>query len=171
MVRIAPPAAVLVLVAGALASPVQAAVFRYTGAGGACHPANGASAAKFTRAPHYITNNNTTDQFVVCHLPMDDASSSPNGIGTVELHVWGANAGTTVACVAQTGGFYFGSVHVRSAASRSHTFAAPGESWYLEWMAPALQRDGIGDTLALSCKMGPGTRLGLITRAEGEALP
>jgi hypothetical protein len=171
MTRHVPLAVAFAFVAATTAETSQAGVFRYTGAGAACHPANGAAAAKFTRAPHYLTNNNTTDQYVVCHLPMDDASSTPNGIGKIELHIWGATAGTAVSCVAQTGGFYDGIVRVRSTASRAHTFAAPGEAWYLDWSSPALLRDGIGDTLALSCKMGPGTRLGLITRAESEAVP
>ena len=167
MIRNALLVSAVMVASVALAPASDAGVFRYTGAGGACHPANGGSVPKFTRGPHHLTNNNTTDQYVVCHFAMDDATSSPNGLGKVELHIWSANAGATITCVGQTGAYYFGVVHARSTVSRTHTFTAPGESHYLEWDA-VLQRESLADTLSISCKMGPGTRLGLIARAESE---
>jgi hypothetical protein len=155
----------LLIVATAAASPAQAAGYRNTSAGGACHPANGA-ATKFTRANNYITNNNATAQFVVCNFQMDDAANPPDVYIYLALYIQSASAGTTVTCVAQTGNYDDLGNHVRSSASRTYTFASDGGASSLGWEPGTLVRLSSFDVLTLNCKMDPGTRLGTIVRTE-----
>jgi hypothetical protein len=154
----------LTLVAAATgAAPARADDNRSTNGGSACHPANGAAAAKFSRANHYITNNNTTDQYVICHLPMDDTSGYVAEIAYLIVHVQAAGAGSVV-CVAQTGSYAEGQLFVRGNVARSYAFSAAG-STALIWSG-VLPRESPNDVLTLNCKLTPGMRLGLIERKD-----
>ena len=158
------PLAVCVLVAAAIgAAPARADDYRPTNGGSACHPANGPAAAKFSRTNHYLSNNNTTDQFVVCHLPMNDTGGYVAEIAHLQVHVQAAGAGSAV-CVAQTGAYSDGQLFVRGGVTRSYTFSAAGFT-VLEWFG-VLPRESNNDVLTLNCRLAPGMRLGLIERKD-----
>src|SRR5688572_8656707 len=92
----------LTLVAAAIGTaPAHAAACRSTSGGSACHPANGAAVAKSSRNNNYISNGNTTDQYVTCNFAMNDVSGGVAHSDHVFVHVQAAGAGI-VACVAQT---------------------------------------------------------------------
>jgi hypothetical protein len=155
-----------VALAAATAVPAaHAAYYRDASAGGSCHPANGGAAAKFTYGNHWIANNNTTDQYVICDLPADDSSGAPWTVAFLAIHVYSLNAGATVTCVAQTGAFFDGTVYNFANVSRTYTFGGAGNSTTLSW-ENVLPRQANQDVLTLNCKMAPGMKLGLILRTE-----
>jgi hypothetical protein len=148
---------------GALtAHTANAAVFRDTSAGGACHAANGAAAAKFSYGNNLLTNNATNDQFVVCHFQMDDDQAVTL---TTPLYVSAAISpgatGGTVTCLAQMGYFLSGQSLVSASISRSATLPA-GEHTTLAWNAVSWGRTEPYQTLTLNCRLPPGFRMGLI---------
>jgi hypothetical protein len=156
------------VLAGSLANPAPAAItYRDASAGAACHAANGALASKFTYNLNFVTNVGTTDAYVICSLPMDDASSLPDNIHTLSVAVQTSNPGATVTCVAQNGSFYDGINHIYNSASRSYTAIGANAAFFLTWDGAALHRDGIYAVLTINCKLPPGTKLGLIQRWEG----
>ena len=151
--------------AGALSMPASAERFRDSSAGAVCQAANGAVAAKFNRTLTYITNAGTTDAYVICHLPMDDASSTPDHVSRLTVEVTIPNAGGNVACVAQSGAYYQGANHIYASQAQSYTAAGPNESATIDWTVP-MYRLNVFNVLTLNCKLPPGAKLGLIERWE-----
>jgi hypothetical protein len=139
--------------------------------GGACHAANGALAGKFNRTLHYVTNVGTTDAYLVCHLQMDDDDASGAQSPThFEVNVSGA-PGTSITCIAQLGGYYFGTSQI--AASNGKTLAfTEGATWgELAFDHAALGRSFSYIALTLNCKVPLGGRVGLIERWEAPVTP
>ena len=162
--RIVSSVATVLVLAAASSAPLHAADhYRDTNGGSACHPANGAAAAKFTRANHYLTNNNATEQYVVCHFPMDDAAGLVAEMDYLSVHVQATGAGA-VTCVAQTGSYFGGVLTLRANVARSHTFSAAGPM-VLTWDG-VLPRLAVHDVLTVNCKLAPGMRIGLIERKD-----
>jgi hypothetical protein len=164
--RIASSLSLIVAFAGLAGSAPAIANYRDASAGAVCHPANGALAAKFTYNLHYLTNAGTTDAYVICHLPMDDASLVPNSLSYLRIDVLTAGAGSTVTCVAQTGAFYAGSVHIYKSSSLTHTSSVVSESFALGWDVADIQRANVYEVLVINCKLAPGAKLGLLQYEE-----
>ena len=151
----------------ALAStPTQAAYYRDTNAAAMCHPANGAAVAKFTRTSHYLANNATTDQFVVCDFTMDDSSGAPWAQGTLRIEAW-ATAPGTITCVAQTGRMVNGAVYATATQTRTYTFEAGNAGTSLNWLDGIARMNNL-DVLTLNCKVAPGMKLGVIEHIESQ---
>jgi hypothetical protein len=164
--RLALAACLAVALAAASAVPVaHAAYYRDASAGGACHPANGGAASKFLYGNHYILNNGTTDQYVICDLPADDSSGAPWNVTFLGINVTSFNQGATVTCVAQTGSMVDGTVYNTANVSRSYTFMTQGGSTTLTW-ENVLPRASNQDVLTLNCKLAPGMKLSTILRSE-----
>ena len=160
----------LVVFVGALSAsqPAAATHAHDTSAGGACHAANGAADGKFTYSNNYLTNIGTTDQYVICHLQMDDDDSVPltHPVYLAVHTVAGATAGT-ITCVAQEGAFYTGASNtIASSSARSATLDV-GLNSNLNWDTNLLTRPAIYYTLTLNCKVPGGFKLGLIEYWEG----
>jgi hypothetical protein len=68
--------------------------------------------------------------------------------------------GGTVTCYAQTGSF--SNREYVSQDVHSFTAAAPGDYMQLTWVLPEINAVTNGTTLALTCRMSPGTRIGTI---------
>lgn len=147
------------------ASPASASTYLYVSAGVACHPANGALAAKFNRNLNYLTNSGTTDGYVVCHFQMADASGAVSPFGGIHVHMQGSASGATITCVAQVGAFFSGTNLIEGSLARTYTTIAPNESVVLSWYG-GLVRDEFEDVVTLNCKLPPGTKMGLIQRWE-----
>ena len=136
--------------------------FHEASAGSACHPANGAAAAKFVRSMHTLTNNNTTEQYVVCDLRLDDVSGQPvRQVYLLRLFFTAGATGGTLWCAAQTGSHYYGTTHVTSSAAKSKALTA-GDNGEVYWEAFELSRSSQEHLLGFNCKVPPGFRLGLI---------
>lgn len=144
-------------------TPAHAVAARNLSAGAACHPANGAAAAKFTYTNHTIQNIGTTDQYVICNLPMaEDLLSEPVDPQFLAVSMTAGATGGTVVCVAQIGYHSGGSTTIRSTHARSVTLAAFLNS-ALSWNeGTAWNRAALFETLTLNCKLPPTVRLGLI---------
>jgi hypothetical protein len=148
----------------AASSPAHALRARDTSAGGACHPANGAAAGKFTYGNLSLTNVGTVDQYVICHLQMDDDTTAlyPARPDTLSVAVTAGATPGTVACVAQIGFHANGANYVRSSFSRSVTLAAGNNGWAYWDSTTAWTREFAYETLTLNCKVPPGFRMGLV---------
>jgi hypothetical protein len=149
----------------AAAAPASATTYRDASPGAACHPAN-AGAAKFVSSSHTLTNNNTTTQYVICHLPLSDASTTPVSPSFLQVEIQSGGPDSTVLCVAQTGYYAGGTLFVRSSASRSYTFVTQMGTEALVWGPGVLVRQNVGEVLTLTCRMDPFTKLGLIQFSE-----
>jgi hypothetical protein len=170
-IRTAPAALLTATLAIALgqSSPATATAYRDASAGAVCHAANGALAAKFTFNLNYLTNISNTDAYVICHLPMDDAAMTPDGVGKLTVHGLIPTAGTTVTCVAQVGAFYDSTNHLYSSSAKSDTAATLNSELYLSWDSVEVPRTSNFQVLSINCKLPPGTKLGLIERWEAPA--
>ena len=143
-------------------SPAEAAVLRDTSAGGACHAANGAAAAKFSFGNNLLTNNATNDQYVVCHFQMhDDQATALTTPLYLSVAVSSGPTGGVVTCLAQMG-FFASGVHSVTASVTRSTLISTGGSAAMEWNAVAWGRTDAFQTLTLNCKLPPGFRMGLI---------
>jgi hypothetical protein len=156
----------MALLFAAVALPARATAFRDASAGVACQAANGALAGKFTHNLNYLTNVGTADAYVVCSLPMDDASGDPTPILLLTLEVFLPTQGSTVACTAQTGAYFDGANQIKSSVAESYTSTAANVDWQLAWSGSALARMDPHHVLTINCKVPAGGRLGLIQRWE-----
>jgi hypothetical protein len=166
-------AALLATMLAALStSPPAAAAntFHNASAGVACHPANGALAAKFIRNLNFLTNASTGDAYVVCSLPMDDAYNAPAQLDGLMVDVFLPTPGT-VTCVAQTGTFSNGSNVIQASTAMTHTSSTTNVAVQFSFNANLLQREGVYRVLTLNCKLPAGTKMGLIQRWETPASP
>jgi hypothetical protein len=160
-------ASLLVVVAGlAIPAPIAAKDYRNASAGSACHPANGAMAAKFNYNMHYLTNVGTTDAYVICDLQMDDATSLPEDATLLAVNLLLPDAGTTVTCIAQAGVFYDGMTSIYKSQSRTWSTGFDNQPVRLEWTGIGLARTHYSQVLTLNCKLPPGAKMGLIQREE-----
>jgi hypothetical protein len=148
-----------------LAAPVAAIAYRDASAGAVCHAANGALASKFNFTLTTVTNAGTTDAYVICHLPMDDTSTTPDHVSSLSVEATLPNTGQTVTCVAQASYFHHGVNHIYVSQSQTYTSGEPNENPTLTWSAP-IYRLNVFNVLSLNCKMPPGGKLGLIQRWE-----
>ena len=150
------------VLATALAAPAaRSTQYHDASAGTSCHPAAGNSGL-FTRSNNYITNAGTVSQYVACSFVMSDASSTVQNTAYLAVHTESTQAGTrTVACGAQTGAYYGGANQVHAGSVMSHTFIAPGNI-SLIWTASTLPRSQPYHVMTMTCKLDPGTRMGLI---------
>jgi hypothetical protein len=160
------------LVAALSTSPSASAsnTFHNASAGVACHPANGAVAAKFTYNLNFLTNGNTTDAYVLCSLPMDDVNNAPAHLDGLMVDVFLPSPGT-VACAAQTGYYGGGLNQIESSTALSYTSSVNNVSHQFSFNTLLLHRDGVPPVLTLNCKLPPGARMGLIQRWETPAPP
>jgi hypothetical protein len=158
------------LLAAGIDAPVATAgpLFRSASAGSVCQPANGALASSFNYTMQYVTNVGSADAYLICSLIMDDHNAAPNQLQYLAVDALLANAGTTLTCTAQVGGYYNGSTHVRGSLAKSSTSVGPNASFALVFTGSTLLRDYAYDVLMLNCKVPPGGRLGLIQREEIE---
>ena len=157
---------VAVLAAAMGASPASAAAYRNASAGAACHAANGALASKFTFNLNYLTNIGTTDAYVICSLPMDDASTTPDTIIKLSVSFTVPAALSTVTCVAQAGN-YVTTNNIYHSAAESRTTASANQSLTMQW-ENYIPRGGVINVVTLNCKLPPGTKMGLIERWENQ---
>jgi hypothetical protein len=149
----------------AASAPAAAQAYHYASAGAACQPANGAL-AKFTYNLHFLTNTGTTDQTVVCHLGMDDAGGTPKAHVFLNVQVYLPATGTTVTCLAQTGGFYGEGTHIQASTAKTLTSSTPNQYGALSWTGAELPRENSSVIVTLNCKLPPGARMGTIGRVE-----
>jgi hypothetical protein len=152
-------AATIAIAALATASPATAGNIHVASPGAACHAAN-PGATKFTAANHYLTNNNTTAQYVMCYLPLTDTSQTPQQLSYLGVEIYSTVADGTVTCVAQTGAYVGGALGIHSSATRTDTLGM-GDIGALAF-GTSLVRNNTSAAVTLNCKMDPGTRLGLI---------
>jgi hypothetical protein len=150
------------------AGPAHAVRYRDTSAGGACHPANGAAAGKFTYGNLSLTNLGSVDQYVICHLQMDDdpTALTPTRPEILAVAVTAGATPGTVACVGQIGYHANGVNHLRSSISRSLALAAANNGFLLWNSGTPWAREFVYETLTLNCKVPPGFKLGLIEWAQ-----
>ena len=154
--------ATLVAVAALSSSaPAGAVTYNSTSAGTACQAANSA-ATKFQWTNHYVRNLNPSQQFIVCNLPVSDATLPVPSPSLIVVDVQSGGFGSTVTCIAQTGYFMEGAVVIHSSATRSYEFVTDTGTTQLVWDAGALTRTSSYDTVTLNCKMDYGIKLGLI---------
>jgi hypothetical protein len=146
--------------------PAAAANYRYASAGAACHAANGALASKFTFNLNYLTNVGTTDANVICSLPMDDATATPDTLTWLSVSVLVPTQGATVTCMAQTGYFFNGVNTIYRSSAQTYTATQPNVAYTLQWNSYLLERADYVSVLTINCKLPPGTKLGLIQRVE-----
>ena len=164
MTKSMPAIALLTICVGMVVTPTAtAAKFRDTSAGGACHAANGAAAAKFSFGNHYLTNNATTDQYVVCHFQMDDEQAEliTTPLFLAMTATAGPASGGTVTCLAQVGNYSMGATTITASATRSAPLAA-GASTTLDWSGVSWGRTQHYQVMTLNCRLPPGFRMGLI---------
>ena len=156
----------------AAAAPAQAVNHYHADSGGAaCHPASGAASAKFTRSNHTLTNINTTDQYVVCSMSIDDIYGEPTRqVGNLTLWFTAGSTGGTPTCSVQTGKHYAGHTQLSSAVTRSVVVAAnTGEQ--LVWNGAELNRLSYHDVVTVSCRVPPGFRIGLLDLTDVDWFP
>ena len=167
-IRTAPAALLAATLAIALgqSSPATATAYRDASAGAVCHAANGALAAKFTYNLNYLTNAGTTDAYVICHLPMDDAASTPDAVGKLAVHGLIPTVGAAVTCTAQVGAFYDSSNHIYHSSAKTDPAALPNSELFLTWDSFEVERTSAFHVLSINCKLPPGAKLGLIERWE-----
>ena len=162
--------ALFVVVVGSLTTPVPAhaaVTYRDASAGAACHAANGSLATKFNFNLSFLTNAGTVDAYVICSLPMDDATASPLAINKVKVHAQLPNADTTLTCTAQTSAYFGGENHVYYSSTKTFTSTGPNANFTLLWTGADLTRQDVYAVLSFNCKVPPGAKLGLIERWEG----
>jgi hypothetical protein len=142
--------------------------FHDASAGVACHPANGALAAKFTYNLNYLTNANTTDAYVLCSLPMDDVNNAPAVLNGLMVDVF-LPSPATVTCVAQTGSYVSGANQIEGSSALTYTSSVTNLALQFSFETALLTRAGTYRVLTLNCKLPPGAKLGLIQRWETPA--
>lgn len=150
------------------ATPAHALRYRDTSAGGACHPANGGAANRFTYGNLSLTNIGTVDQYVICHLQMDDDASAltPTRPEILAVAVTAGATPGTVVCVGQIGYHANGGNNVRSSISRTTTLPASNNGFLVWNTGTPWVREFVYETLTLNCKVPPGFKLGLIEWAQ-----
>lgn len=160
--------ALLVALVVPLSADAQTYYTQNASAGAACHPANGGAAARFVRANYTLTNNNTTDQYAVCHLPMQDTPGLTYAPLSLSIHVGAGNTGGTFVCAAQTGSYTNNnSTVIHSSSAQQATVLAFTNAW-LEIDTSKLARSDHKQVLVLNCRLPPGGKLGLIEWVQGQ---
>jgi hypothetical protein len=155
-------AATVVLAALAVSPPAAATVnYHASSPGAVCHAAN-PGATKFVAANQYLTNGNTTAQYVMCALAVVDPTDIPRQLAFLQMEIQSGGEGSAVTCVLQTGYYGSGALTVRSSSSKTYTFVTVGGTNTFYWDAGSVVRDNTTHVLTLNCKMDPGTRLGTI---------
>jgi hypothetical protein len=153
----------VIAAAGALGAsgPAAATVYSDTSAGGACHPAGGGAASKFTYSNNYLTNIGTTDQYVICHFGMNDTVTPVTNPSLLYISVAAGGTSGTISCVAQHGSFYLGANHVESSQTRSASMSA-GASGTLSFDTSTMTRTQVYNTFTVNCRVPGGFKLALI---------
>lgn len=152
---------ILPLVAFGVASGVAVeadAATRTLSAGAACQSANGGASAMFVRGAQYLSHVGASDQYVVCLVPLDIATSAGQTVTTGLSLSLSGKAGTTTTCVAHLGS-WSASGNPAYTVARSRTFATDDEFAYLSFGAD-INDAYPGMALAITCRMTPGSRLG-----------
>jgi len=151
----------------ALASPQSADATGYTywhhdtTGGMACDPANGGAVAKFVRGNMLLTNNNSTDQYVICHLQMDDLEPYVYVPIGLRVHFAAAATGGTFTCTVQIGYFINGATNLVTSLTYSKTLAA-GAYGSIPWDQYSLTRNNPWDVVTINCKIPPTGKIGSI---------
>jgi hypothetical protein len=156
-------AATTAIAALAATPPASAMYYHAVSPGMACHAAN-PGATLIISSNHYLTNNNSTAQYVMCYLPIIDAVADGQQLAYLGVEI-STFTGGTVTCTAQTGAYLAATNMVHASASRTKTMSG-SDIGSLHWDAGTLNRSSSSDSLTLNCRMDPGTRLGLISYAD-----
>ncbi len=143
------------------ASDASAYIESVTTGTGSCKPSTPARAAAFLITNFYTQNNSTTNEYLVCSVPQW-LLQNVNTIST-DVYFTGTTAGGTVLCTAQSG-YSFGGVFVGQAHSRTVVMAPGLASGYISF--PALLRPQPYYTVAFTCRIPPGFKLGLIVNVD-----
>ncbi len=146
--------------AGVCLQASDASAYVEMGANGAasCKPSNPARASAFFITNFYTENTSTVNEYLTCSMPQWNV----NGylVGTVATHVYfsGTAAGGTVLCTAQSG-YHYGSLVVAQANTQT-LMLAPGMDGSIQF--PSLSRSQPYYSVAFTCRIPPGFKVGLI---------